>query len=144
MSSNVLFIIYLHIYVCDMYIFVYQYMHLYMNVNLYVSWSALQNGPREERCNVVGKDIYVDSTFKLESDVVEDTVPLKDEPPPASLNIQEDLKQPSPEPRSEESDVGGSSITGGCSGVLDHYVWQFCNYCFSVFCGIANGLVSYF
>ncbi|XP_047479590.1 KICSTOR complex protein SZT2-like isoform X5 [Penaeus chinensis] len=63
---------------------------------------------REERCNVVGKDIYVDSTFKLESDVVEDTVPLKDEPLPASLTIQEDLKQPSPEPRSEESDVGGT------------------------------------
>lgn len=49
----------------------------------------------------------MDSTLKLESDIVEDTVPLKDDSVAATSNLQEDLKQPSPEPRSEESDVGG-------------------------------------
>lgn len=49
----------------------------------------------------------MDSTSKFEPDIVEDTVPLKDETTPATSIVPEDLKQPSPEPRSEESDVGG-------------------------------------
>ncbi|KAK8725752.1 hypothetical protein OTU49_010460, partial [Cherax quadricarinatus] len=66
------------------------------------------------RSSVVGKDIYIDSTSKLECDIIEDTVPLKDDsiPPPAAT-FQEDPKQPSPEPRSEESDVGDYSCVRG-------------------------------
>lgn len=61
----------------------------------------------DDRCNVVGKDLYVNSTCKFEPDIIEDTVPLKDESTPLTSMLQDDLKQPSPEPRSEESDVGG-------------------------------------
>ncbi|XP_064122667.1 uncharacterized protein LOC135226915 [Macrobrachium nipponense] len=64
---------------------------------------------REERSYVVGKDIFMDSTFKLEHDLIEDTVPLKDEELPSLSGIQDDNKLPSPEPRSEESDVGVDS-----------------------------------
>ncbi|XP_069157334.1 KICSTOR complex protein SZT2 isoform X2 [Procambarus clarkii] len=63
----------------------------------------------DNRCSVVGKDVYVDATSKLESEIVEDTVPLKDDSTPSATSLQEDPKQPSPEPRSEESDVGDSS-----------------------------------
>lgn len=64
---------------------------------------------------MVGKDLYLDSTLKLESVLQEDTVPLKggsspsapsSPVPSATSSLQEDGKQGNAEPRSEESDVG--------------------------------------
>ncbi|XP_042227057.1 KICSTOR complex protein SZT2-like isoform X3 [Homarus americanus] len=63
----------------------------------------------DNRSGVVGKDIYMDSTSKFECEIVEDTVPLKDDSITITTSLQEDLKQPSPEPRSEESDVGADT-----------------------------------
>ncbi|CAL4059120.1 unnamed protein product, partial [Meganyctiphanes norvegica] len=59
----------------------------------------------------IGKDIYIDSTFKLEEGSFEDEVPLKDDNTANTFtgDILSSLKQPSPEPRSEESEVGDSS-----------------------------------
>ncbi|XP_063888022.1 KICSTOR complex protein SZT2-like isoform X5 [Scylla paramamosain] len=70
----------------------------------------------EDRTGVVGRDLYLDSTSRLESVLHEDTVPLKGgsgpsattSPTPSNTNSpQDDQKQGNAEPRSEESDVGG-------------------------------------
>lgn len=66
----------------------------------------------EDRDAVVGKDLYLDSTSKL--DLQEDTVPLKGgsgpsatpSPSPSASTSQEEGKQGNGEPRSEESDAG--------------------------------------
>ncbi|XP_050730013.1 KICSTOR complex protein SZT2-like isoform X17 [Eriocheir sinensis] len=69
----------------------------------------------EDRDAVVGKDLYLDSTSKL--DLQEDTVPLKGgsgpsatpSPSPSASTSQENGKQGNGEPRSEESDAGDGS-----------------------------------
>ena len=69
---------------------------------------------------MVGKDLYLDSTSKLDSVLHEDTVPLKGgsgpsattTPAPSSTSNspQEDHKQGNAEPRSEESDAAGVCV----------------------------------
>lgn len=77
----------------------------------------------EDRDAVVGKDIYLNSTSKLDYVLQEDTVPLKggsgssstSSPSPSSSNSpQGDVKQGNTEPRSEESDAGGVCHSAVC------------------------------
>lgn len=103
------------IYECYYFCFFFVYCHFLAPNTLRVTPLPCVPGS-EDRAGVVGKDLYVDSTSKLECVLQEDTVPLKGGSGPsatpspslsASNSTQEDVKQGNAEPRSEESDVAG-------------------------------------